>query len=227
MDTALAISYIVPDARFIGSVINNTEEEYNAIRWRDNRPQPTWAELAAAYNNAVGDYKDEQLNNHSIPVAVIQDRKLSWQHSGTWTAWGWRTHDLTHVELNNIEGLVLNNHRITIPNGVYRIDFYAMAYRVDKFIYRMYDVSKDDNTPLIESLTGYSRNHNNGDQNMTSYGSGVVLIDSSDNSTQLELQGYAQNTWNNDGFGLRRNLGDVGGYNPDNIYAQINIQKLG
>jgi hypothetical protein len=45
-DLALAIEEMAPGAYYYGSVINNTEEEYSNIDWRDERPQPTWEEIS-------------------------------------------------------------------------------------------------------------------------------------------------------------------------------------
>ena len=47
-DVALAIDALVPAAQYGGSVTANTEAAYNAIRWEDARPKPTWAEIVAA-----------------------------------------------------------------------------------------------------------------------------------------------------------------------------------
>jgi hypothetical protein len=46
-DVAYAIHTLVPGAVYFGSVSNNTEESYNAIRWEDEREKPTWAEIIA------------------------------------------------------------------------------------------------------------------------------------------------------------------------------------
>ena len=51
MDVAIAIDILVPEAQYGGSVTANTEQAYNAIRWEDERLQPTWAELVAAWEN--------------------------------------------------------------------------------------------------------------------------------------------------------------------------------
>ena len=249
MDVALVIEKLVPNARYFGGVTSNNQQAYNNLVWRDDRPKPTWQELLNVSEDALEEYVEEKINekreNQSdwnqnddtkedyiknkptiseTKTLIIYDRKLSWQNSGTWTAWAWRTHDLNSIEYNNIGGANLTNNKIVLPQGLYEIDFYAMAYRVEKFLYRIYNMTLNNNTPLIESLTGYSRNHNNGHNNITGYGCGIFNLDS---ESELELQGYCQNTFANDGFGLRRNLGDVGGYDPDNIYAQVKIKKIG
>ena len=51
IDVALAIAIIHPAPKYSGSVTANTEEAYSKIRWEDERPQPTWAELVEAWEN--------------------------------------------------------------------------------------------------------------------------------------------------------------------------------
>ena len=43
INVALAIDILVPAAQYGGSVTANTEQQYNKIRWEDERTQPTWA----------------------------------------------------------------------------------------------------------------------------------------------------------------------------------------
>ena len=45
MDLALAIEKLVPAAEYSGSTTGNTEGAFNALRWHDSRPMPTWQEL--------------------------------------------------------------------------------------------------------------------------------------------------------------------------------------
>lgn len=49
MDIALAIDKLIPAAEYGGSVTANDQASYEAIRWADERPKPSWAELLAAY----------------------------------------------------------------------------------------------------------------------------------------------------------------------------------
>ena len=49
IDVALAIDLLVPQAEYGGSVTTNTEQQYNKVRWEDERTQPTWAELEQAW----------------------------------------------------------------------------------------------------------------------------------------------------------------------------------
>ncbi|WP_110995378.1 DUF4376 domain-containing protein [Pseudomonas sichuanensis] len=49
MDVALALEDLVPAACRGGSLTDNTREQYEALRWEDERPQPTWEQLEAAW----------------------------------------------------------------------------------------------------------------------------------------------------------------------------------
>ena len=49
MDVALAIELIYKDAIWFNCVTGNTQEEYEQLRWEDERPKPTWAELETAW----------------------------------------------------------------------------------------------------------------------------------------------------------------------------------
>jgi hypothetical protein len=47
MDIALAIDALCPGARYGGSVTDNTEAAYQALRWEDERQKPEWSALVA------------------------------------------------------------------------------------------------------------------------------------------------------------------------------------
>lgn len=49
MDVALALESLVPAACRGGSLTDNTREQYEALRWEDERAKPTWEELVAAW----------------------------------------------------------------------------------------------------------------------------------------------------------------------------------
>ena len=50
MDTALAIEKLVGiGVKYGGCTEFNTKGEYSKLRWEDERPQPTWAELRAKW----------------------------------------------------------------------------------------------------------------------------------------------------------------------------------
>jgi hypothetical protein len=49
MDVAIALEILVPAACRGGSLTDNTRAQYEALRWEDERPKPTWAELESAW----------------------------------------------------------------------------------------------------------------------------------------------------------------------------------
>ncbi|NWA03712.1 hypothetical protein [Pseudomonas gingeri] len=49
MDVALALDLLVPAACRGGSLTSNTREQYETLRWEDDRPQPAWEELESAW----------------------------------------------------------------------------------------------------------------------------------------------------------------------------------
>jgi hypothetical protein len=44
LDIALCLHLLIPNAQYGGSLTVNTEASYEALRWEDNRPKPTWQE---------------------------------------------------------------------------------------------------------------------------------------------------------------------------------------
>ena len=48
MDIQRALQALVPDARFAGTIKDNTMEQYRAIEWKDERKQPGEQEIVAA-----------------------------------------------------------------------------------------------------------------------------------------------------------------------------------
>lgn len=48
MDIALILYALVPGARYGGSLTDNTRKAYEAIRWEDERPQPSYAAIKDA-----------------------------------------------------------------------------------------------------------------------------------------------------------------------------------
>ena len=52
-DIAAALDLLVPAAAYGGSLIANNRSAYDALRWKDTRPKPTWAEIEAATSAPV------------------------------------------------------------------------------------------------------------------------------------------------------------------------------
>jgi hypothetical protein len=60
LDVAIGIEELIPQAKYGGSTFNNTEEEFDNLRWEDVRPKPTWQQVVDAYNQWVIDTPDRE-----------------------------------------------------------------------------------------------------------------------------------------------------------------------
>ena len=45
IDVALALEALIPSANYNGSLTENTQDAYEALRWNDLRDKPTWAQI--------------------------------------------------------------------------------------------------------------------------------------------------------------------------------------
>ncbi len=49
MDVALSIEHLLPEAEYGGTTEENTQAEFDDLRWEDSRPKPTWSQIEAAW----------------------------------------------------------------------------------------------------------------------------------------------------------------------------------
>lgn len=52
-DIRLAIHLLVPEAQYGGAVVENTKEEFDALRWEDERKKPTWKQVTDTHDQLV------------------------------------------------------------------------------------------------------------------------------------------------------------------------------
>ena len=45
IDIALTLDKLLPQTKYGGAFEFNTKEEYDALRWEDSRPKPTWEQI--------------------------------------------------------------------------------------------------------------------------------------------------------------------------------------
>lgn len=70
MDIALTIHELVPGAAYFGSVTANTKEAFDGIRWMDERPKPTWAEMEAKWLELEPDLGTDEANEELIQAKM-------------------------------------------------------------------------------------------------------------------------------------------------------------
>lgn len=51
MDVCIALSLLGSDWDLADPIVEHTEDEWNGMRWWDNRAQPTWGDLVAAWES--------------------------------------------------------------------------------------------------------------------------------------------------------------------------------
>ena len=49
MDIAMIFDHLVPGADWRGSVTASTRKAFDAVRWGDSRPKPSWEEMETAW----------------------------------------------------------------------------------------------------------------------------------------------------------------------------------
>lgn len=60
MNLVIALKSLVPAAQYVGDLGEGTKEAYESIEWADERPQPTWDEIVAAWPDAEQAWLDQK-----------------------------------------------------------------------------------------------------------------------------------------------------------------------
>lgn len=120
---------------------------------------------------------------------------------------------LNHVEYNSIAGASLSSNTITLPAGIYYVDFWSEAFAVVR-----HKALLQDQATAIYTIIGksaYAGNSGNGSSN-ASYGQGIIDLSS---VTNLQIKHFVQISRTNA-------LGQYVGSGESEIYAGIKIWKI-
>jgi hypothetical protein len=49
MDVALSVEILIPGAKYGGSTTLNSRDQFESLRWEDDRKKPTWEQLETAW----------------------------------------------------------------------------------------------------------------------------------------------------------------------------------
>ena len=131
-------------------------------------------------------------------VAVLVDKKAQNTAGGTFTASAWQTRDL-NTEVADPDNIVsLSSNEFTLGAGTYLIQWDAPAYRVNRHLSRLYDVT---NTTTIEfGQSAFTQQTS--DITTNSSGSAVVTITA---NTAYKIEHQCQTTQSSNGFGVETN----------------------
>ena len=101
--------------------------------------------------NEAGDINALELKHNLLH---IRDEKAQNTGGGAFANGAWRTRDLTVVKTNEIAGASLAANRITLPAGIYWVEWSAPGYQVDIHQSKLYDISGA--ADLIIGTSAYS-----------------------------------------------------------------------
>lgn len=73
IDIALTLDYIYPKTKYGGCFQNNTEEEYNSIRWEDERKKPLWEEIINTWEILKINIKKQNCKNQAKQLIASSD----------------------------------------------------------------------------------------------------------------------------------------------------------
>ena len=151
------------------------------------------------------------------PTMIVEDQKTSGTDGGSVTSGAWRTRDLNTEVYNGISGASLAANQITLPAGTYEVWASAPAYRVDRHMIRLRNVT--DSSTEIWGQSSWAADQNVNQDQTTLYGR--ITISS---SSVFELQHEVETGRSNNGFGF--NAGSSLTIDHE-TYSRVVIEKVG
>ena len=73
IDIALTLDKLVPSGDWQGSVTNNTREDFESLRWADDRTKPTWAELETKWVEIENEAQWEEIRLKRTELLLRSD----------------------------------------------------------------------------------------------------------------------------------------------------------
>jgi hypothetical protein len=147
----------------------------------------------------------------SLDYILITDQKSQNTHGGSFTSGAWRTRDLnTEVSDSGGHASVASN-QITLAAGTYVVNAVAPAFHVNHHQIRLYDIT--NNSVLATGTCELSSDSDYYVTKSTLKGKFTLT-----GSTVIELQHYAETTFNSYGYGQACNFGNE-------IYSMVELWK--
>jgi hypothetical protein len=154
-------------------------------------------------------------NTNQSYFAAIADQKAAATNGGTFTSGSWQTHTL-QTELYDPNGIVsIASDQFTLQAGTYKIDAWAVAYKVDNHQIRLRNITDGATTALGSFGMSAAADAVHSDSHLK-----VVFTITS--AKVFELQHRCETTAATTGFGR-----GVGSFGENEIFAQVNIEKMG
>ena len=165
---------------------------------------------ATLANDAVT--SDKMTGSTFVSYALLADRyAANAGDRGTFTSGDWRTRSI-NTEVVDTDNIVsLSSNQFTLQAGTYQIKFGACAYKVNRHITRLRQIS-----PLATIAAGSSQYSWSSGADL-SWSRGFARLTISQ-ATAYEIQHYCQTTYSNNGFGFQMTY-------STSDYVQVEIYK--
>ena len=155
---------------------------------------------------------DKITGSTFVSYALLADRHSGTAGDrGTFTSGGWRTREINTEVVDTDNIVTLSSNQFTLQPGTYQIKFGACAYKVNRHITRLRQIS-----PLATIAAGSSQySYASGADLSWSRGFARITISQ---ATTYEIQHYCQTTQSSNGFGFQMTY-------STSDYVQVEIYK--
>lgn len=120
-----------------------------------------YEQFGATTPNQIADRLNEMFQEYMAGCAatvsdliIVRDKRTSGTNGGTFTGGSFQVRTLNDKYIDTANIASLSGNEVTIPVGVYRVDAWAEAYKVDYHQLRVW--SATDATELVLGENGYS-----------------------------------------------------------------------
>ena len=162
-------------------------------------------------NDAVT--SDKMTGSTFVSYALLADRHgATAGDRGTFTAGAWQTREINTEVVDTDNIVTLSSNQFTLQAGTYQIKFGACAYRVNRHITRLRQISPSEAT-IAAGSSQYS--WSSGADLSWSRGFARFTISQ---ATAYEIQHYCQTTQSSNGFGFQMTY-------STSDYVQVEIYK--
>ncbi len=85
IDVSLTLDYLVNGAEFEGSLTDNTQDSYDAIKWLDTRGKPTWSDIETT-GSILRDAQIviDEISNLEKQITPRRQRDYDFGEDGGW-----------------------------------------------------------------------------------------------------------------------------------------------
>ena len=162
-------------------------------------------------NDAVT--SDKMTGSTFVSYALLADRHgQSAGDRGTFTSGDWRTRSLNNEVVDSDNIVSLSSNQFTLQAGTYQIKFGACAYKVNRHVTRLREIS-----PTAQTIASGSAQYSWSSGADLSWSRGWVRTTITQ-ATTYEIQHYCQTTQSDNGFGFQMTY-------STSDYVQVEIYK--